>query len=129
MQKAFLVIPIFLLVVHRSYKNLAYGGIYWIASSKGMLIFTWEKISLIFSIGSWSFFFSLWGKGGKGIWIFSEEEGKEEFLGGEEHAESEESFSWSSSFLEGDLGEEGLSEALRAQSVVSPNWLDGPVLE
>ena len=94
-----------------------------------MLIFTWEKVSLIFSIWSRSFFFSLWGKGGKSIWIFLEEEGEEESLEGEEPAESGElsSFCLSSPLLEGDWEEERLLEALGTPSVVSPHWLDGPV--
>ena len=67
-----------------------------------------------------SFFFNLWGKGGKGIWIFSEE-GGEELLECKELVEPEEPFSWSSSSLEGDLEEEGLSEAMGTPSGVSPD--------
>jgi len=38
-KKALLGIAVALLVVQNSFRNLAYRGIYWIAFSKGMLIF------------------------------------------------------------------------------------------
>ena len=86
---------------------------------------------VIFSTWSWSFFLSLWGKGGKGIWTFSDEEREEEeeerLLEGEGSTNSEESFFLSSSFLHGDSREEGVSESLGTPSVASPNLLDEPV--
>jgi len=89
-----------------------------------MLILTWEKVSLIFLTWAWSFFLSLWKKGGKGIWIFSVEEGEEESLGGEE---TNDSFFIGSSFLEGDSEGWWVSKSLGTQSVVSPDLLDEPV--
>ena len=51
---------------------------------------------------------------------------EEESLRGEE---SEDSFSLSSSFLEGDSEGRGVSESLGTSSVASPNLLDEPVSE
>ena len=58
---------------------------------------------------------------------FSEKEGEEEPLEGEELAELEEAFFLSSSFLEGGSGGKGLSESLETQSVAPPGTLDEPV--
>jgi len=40
---------------------------------------------------------------------------------------SDETFSWDSSFLEGDLREEGVPESLRASSVASSGLRDEPI--
>jgi len=48
-KKDFFRALVILFVVHNSFENLTKGGIYWIASIRGMLILTWEKVSLILS--------------------------------------------------------------------------------
>jgi len=54
-EKALLGTAISLLVEHNFFRNLEYVGIYGISSSRRMLILTWEKVSLILSIYTWSF--------------------------------------------------------------------------
>ena len=68
-KKAFFRTLVVLLVVHNSFKNLAYGGICWIESRRGMLILIWEKVYLILPTWVWSFLFrSLFRKGAVGLW-------------------------------------------------------------
>jgi len=43
-KKALLGTAVALVVVDNSFKNLAYGVICWITSSKGILILIWEKL-------------------------------------------------------------------------------------
>jgi len=66
-KKAFFGTLVVLLVVHNSFKNLAWRGICWIASKRGMLILTWEKVSLILSTWVWSLFLSLFRKDATGL--------------------------------------------------------------
>ena len=65
---AFFCIFNFLFTVHKSFKNLAYDGICFMASNKGMLILTCLKVSKI----SWSFVSLLFASNlsGKGATIF-----------------------------------------------------------
>jgi len=68
---------------------------------------------------------SLWGKGGKGIRTFSVEEGEEEdSFSGEGSTELEDCFFLGSTFLEGNLGGQGLSKSLGTPSVASPSLLN-----
>ena len=67
------------------------------------------------------------GKGGKGLWTLSAEEGEEKSLGDEGSTESVESFFLGSSLLERDSEGRGLAESLKTPLAVSPDLLDEPV--